>query len=88
MDLLKLYERKNTLDDLKEQQREEESLTKLLCAIIESENDCIIYSNTLCDKLGIKYTSVNSFSGEMYNVKINKKVIKKVEEYINKDNDK
>ena len=88
MDLLKLYERKNTLDDLKEQQREEESLTKLLCAIIQSEDGCAIYSKSLCDKLGFKYTPISSFSGEMYYVKINKKVIKKVEEYMNKDNDK
>lgn len=89
MDLLKLYERKNTLEDLKEQQREEESLTKLLCAIIQSDKDCTVYSKPLCDRLGLKYTTMYNFSGEAYYyVKINKKVIQKVEEYINKDNDK
>lgn len=95
IDLLKFVENNNEIQELKNEVEFKKELNKLISNIITGEENFYTNNEELIDKLDLKFEKaenygrwlvINSFSCQKdYKVKLTKTNIRKVQDYINKE---
>ena len=90
IDLQKILEDNKKTRELEEKVRFKRELNDLICSILRDNKEYYTDSDELIKELGVKYKEnkqnyFNIFSNREYTIKLTKENIKKIQDYINKE---
>ena len=90
IDLQKILEDNKKIKELEEKAKFKRELNDLICYILRDNKEYYTDSDELIKELGVKYKEnkqnhFSCFPSSMYTIKLTKENIKKIQDYINKE---